>query len=127
MDRADTIRYFQGAGIDEPLARKNSSDVVTYYLADHLGSIVQETSASGSVLLEREYDPWGVAMKGASTSGRAFTGREWDAEVGLYYYRARYYEPGRGRFLSDDPIGLAVRTNSVTFRTLRPNSSILLG
>lgn len=49
----DTIRYYHGAGIDEPLARKNSSDVVTYYLADHLSSIVQESSAAGAVTLER--------------------------------------------------------------------------
>jgi YD repeat-containing protein len=73
---SDTIRYYHGAGIDEPLARKNSSDVVAYYLADHLGGIVQETNASGAVTLEREYDPWGVATAGATTSGHAFTGRE---------------------------------------------------
>ena len=34
-----------------------------------------------------------------------FTGREYDAETGCYYYRARYYCPGTGRFLSEDPIG----------------------
>jgi RHS repeat-associated protein len=44
---------------------------------------------------------------GASTAGYAFTGREWDPETGLYYYRARYYDPKIGRFISDDPIGLA--------------------
>jgi type VI secretion system secreted protein VgrG len=34
-----------------------------------------------------------------------FTGREWDKETGLYYYRARYYDPMEGRFISKDPIG----------------------
>ena len=34
-----------------------------------------------------------------------YTGREFDAESGLYYYRARYYDPAIGRFLSEDPIG----------------------
>ena len=34
-----------------------------------------------------------------------FTGREWDEETGLYYYRARYYDPMEGRFISKDPIG----------------------
>lgn len=104
---SDTIRYFHGADLDEPLARKNSSDVVTYYLADHLGSIEQETNASGAVTLEREYDPWGVASQGASTPGYAFTSREWDAEIGLSFYRARYYSPQSGRWLNEDPIGLA--------------------
>lgn len=67
---SDTIRYYHGAGIDEPLARKNSSEVVTYYLADHLGSVVQETNASGAVSLERDYGPWGDLLSGASTGHR---------------------------------------------------------
>lgn len=104
---SDTLRYYHGAGIDEPLARKNTSDVLTYYLADHLGSIVQETSASGSVALEREYDAWGVLMQGETVSGYSFTGREWDTEIDVYAYRARYYSPTVGRWLSEDPIGLA--------------------
>ena len=37
--------------------------------------------------------------------GYAYTGREWDPESGLYYYRARYYDPKIGRFISEDPIG----------------------
>ena len=111
----DTIRYFHGAGIDEPLARKSSSDLVTYYLADHLGSIVQESSAAGAITLEREYDPWGVAMQGASASGYGFTGREWDAETEIYYYRLRYYRPSTGRFLNEDPIGLRGGFNLATY------------
>jgi RHS repeat-associated protein len=39
--------------------------------------------------------------------GFAFTGREWDTEIGLAYYRARYYDPKSGRFLSEDPIGFS--------------------
>ena len=34
-----------------------------------------------------------------------YTGREWDKETGLYYYRARYYDPMEGRFVRKDPIG----------------------
>ncbi len=37
----------------------------------------------------------------------AFTAREWDRETGLYFYRARYYDPMEGRFISKDPIGFA--------------------
>jgi RHS repeat-associated protein len=42
---------------------------------------------------------------GAAQAGYAFTGREWDPETGFYNYRARYYAPGLGRFVSEDPIG----------------------
>ncbi len=41
----------------------------------------------------------------SSKGGFAFTGREWDPETNLYYYRARYYDPKIGRFLSEDPEG----------------------
>jgi RHS repeat-associated protein len=49
------------------------------------------------------YDAWGRVESGAPPTF-GFTGREWDAETGLYYYRARYYDPVIGRFLSEDPI-----------------------
>jgi RHS repeat-associated protein len=75
-----------------------------YYLADHLGSIAQETGSAGAVTLEREYDPWGVAIQGGATSGYAFTGREWDAETEFYYYRSRYYVAQSGQFLGADPV-----------------------
>ena len=39
------------------------------------------------------------------SSRNLYTGREFDAETGLYYYRAKYYDPATGRFLSEDPIG----------------------
>ncbi len=42
-------------------------------------------------ILEREYGPWGDLLSGASTAGYAFQGREWDAEIGMFYFRARYY------------------------------------
>jgi RHS repeat-associated protein len=99
-----TRRYVPGPGIDRPLARVVGSTVEAFYLADHLGSIVQETNTLGAPILTREYDPYGNQLQGATSSGFAFTGREWDAEVGLYFYRARYYSPVLGRFISEDPI-----------------------
>jgi RHS repeat-associated protein len=116
----DTIRYYRGVGIDEPLARKNAADVVMYYLSDHLGSIIQETSASGAIILEREYGPWGDLLGGASTAGYAFQGREWDSEIALYYFRARYYNAAAGAWASDDPIAFAGGPNFTQFVSNNP-------
>jgi RHS repeat-associated protein len=60
---------------------------------------------TGVVTLRRDYDPWGNTSAGATTSGWAYTGREWDAETDLYYYRARYYDSSRARFNAQDPAG----------------------
>jgi RHS repeat-associated protein len=53
------------------------------------------------------YGPFGEVLgeTGSSPSPLRFTGRELDAEAGLYYYRACYYDPEIGRFLSEDPLG----------------------
>jgi RHS repeat-associated protein len=44
-----------------------------------------------------------------------FISREYDGETGLYYYRARYYGPLDGRFISRDPIGLAGGINQYAY------------
>jgi RHS repeat-associated protein len=103
-----TIRYVHAPGIDQPVAGVQSG-TTTYYLADHLGSILLATDASAAVTLTRQYDPWGNLLQGSTTAGYAFTGREWDPEIGLYYYRARYYDPKIGRFISEDPLELKDR------------------
>jgi RHS repeat-associated protein len=49
-----------------------------------------------------------------------YTGREWDQETGLYYYRARYYDPSTGRFLSEDPIRFNAGINFFSYSANRP-------
>ena len=53
-----------------------------------------------------------------------FTGRELDAETGLYYYRARYYDPQIGRFITTNPVGLAELTNIYSYAE---NAPVLFG
>jgi RHS repeat-associated protein len=55
---------------------------------------------------------------------KAYTGREWDPETGLYYYRARYYDPKVGRFISEDPIGFAGGPNLYAYVGSDPANAV---
>src|ERR1035437_1259485 len=115
-------RYTHGPGIDEVLSVKRGG-TTSYFQRDGLGSVVQTVSASGNTS-SYKYDSYGriISQAGSAQSLYAFTGREYDSESGLYYYRARYYNPDAGRFMSEDPIGLLgglnqyayVRNNPIT-------------
>ncbi len=105
-----TVFYIRTLNIDEPLARIeiNTGDI-RYYHADALGSIIALTDETGTVKTRYNYSPFGdVEIMGeASENPFQYTGRENDGATGIYYYRARYYSPEMGRFISEDPIGLA--------------------
>jgi len=72
--------------------------------------VIALTDENGNVVARYNYGPWGETdiVHDDDGSGVAnpirYTGREMD-ETGLYYYRARYYSPEMGRFISEDPIG----------------------
>jgi RHS repeat-associated protein len=114
-DGADLVResgptgdasYLRKLNIDETLTRTDASGTLVY-LADALGSTVALLDTSGALTTEYIYEPFGATQ----TRGLAianpfqFTGRENDGR-GLYYYRARYMDPARGRFIQEDPLGL---------------------
>jgi RHS repeat-associated protein len=101
-------RYSQGHNIDEPLAESRSS-TTSYYEQDDLGSVTSLSNGTGSLAQTYTFDSFGkqTASSGSTTNPFRYTGREFDSETGLYYYRARYYDPTMGRFFSEDPIGWA--------------------
>jgi RHS repeat-associated protein len=102
-----TSRYVHGPGVDEPLALYSGRETY-YYHADGLGSITALTDRQGQVVQKYEYDSFGNLKEGLGFIDQpyTYTGREWDKETGLYYYRARYYDPTIGRFINRDPIGI---------------------
>lgn len=91
--------YIFGPGIDEPLVRKDIAGNKTYFVVDGLGSVIARVNSAGAVVESNWYDPWGKGDQPAI----GYTAREVGAQ-GTLYYRARYYEPATGRFLSEDPI-----------------------
>jgi len=98
-------RYALGENIDEPLAESRSG-TLSYYEQDGLGSSASLTASNGSVVQTYAYDSFGNATNstGSLTNFLRYTGREFDVELNIYYYRTRYYDPSTARFLSEDPI-----------------------
>jgi RHS repeat-associated protein len=98
-------------GVDSQTVTSNGNTAVYYPLYDaHGNTMANLTASSGSYTLsnQRSYDAWGSVRQGASTGDP--TGRycanlvhKQDDESGLVYMRARYYEPGSGRYISQDP------------------------
>ncbi len=116
--------YTQGPGIDEHLAVERGGQLY-YYHADGLGSIAAITDAAHTVIQSYEYDSYGMVTPATSfRNSYVYTGREWDKETGLYYYRARYYDPIEGRFISKDPIGLAGGINVYAYVQNNPINRI---
>ena len=102
-------RYAHGPGTDEPVAVYEGPAVGAgssrrYMLPDERGSIVALVNADGSPSVINTYDEYGVP--GAEPQGRfGYTGQTWIPELGLWYYKARFYSSRLGRFLQVDPIG----------------------
>jgi len=97
-------RYAMTQNIDEPLAESRSG-TTSYYEADGLGSVTSLSSSAGAIANTYTYDSFGklTASTGSITNRFQYTAREFDNETGLYFYRARYYDPSMSRFLKEDP------------------------
>lgn len=118
--------YLSG-GIDEAFAQWSGSGAdaaSATYLTDALGSVIRLTDAVGNRIVDYTYAPYGATtIDGASGNPFQYTGRENDGN-GLYYYRARYYAPELGRFISSDPIGLLGGINTYAYVDGNPESRV---
>ncbi|RZB29496.1 MAG: hypothetical protein AEth_01131 [Candidatus Argoarchaeum ethanivorans] len=95
-------KYIHGSGLDEPV-NMIRDDTELFYLYDGTGSVTSLINSSGNIVEQYKYDAFGVMETiGDVINPYTFTGREYDRETGLYYYRARYYDAKIGRFLSED-------------------------
>ena len=116
-----TTAYLRSPAIDQMLGLM-SGDGSFFAIADPLGSTLAITDVAGNALPEYTYEPFGATT--ATNPGVAnpfqFTGRANEELFGLYYYRARYYQPGLARFVSEDPIGLRGGLNAYRYATNNP-------
>ncbi|MEA3204298.1 MAG: hypothetical protein QOI63_1978 [Thermoplasmata archaeon] len=128
-------QYVPGPQVDQPIlmdrnrdgdgSATGAADQRLYYLQDALGSVVGLMDQTGGLAEGYLYDAYGhtvvlqpgaastvqwdssdhVASASALGNPYGFTGQRFDQETGLYFYRARYYDPATGSFLSRDPVG----------------------
>jgi len=117
-------KYIYGARVDEPVCMLENpasdgidvadSNAAYYYHFDGLGSVVALSNSNGDSCQSYEYSAYGqVAASDPDfiANPYMFTGRRFDIETGLYYYRARYYNPHIGRFMQTDPVGYGAGIN----------------
>jgi RHS repeat-associated protein len=116
----EKARYTHGPGIDEPLAELRGNRL-RYYHADTLGTIIALTGENGHPVRHYRYSAFGIPEDHRhDPQPYRFTSREWDKKIALYYYRARYYNSSVGKFLREDPIGLAGGLNLYTYARNNP-------
>ncbi len=112
-------RYFDGQDVDEVVAvdkvTGGSTTGTNWLLQDQQQSVRGITNSSGALQAGTNYDAfgnafeyngsWGAATSSTPTTRLKYTGKELDADTGLYDYSARWYDATAGRFISEDPAG----------------------
>jgi RHS repeat-associated protein len=114
-----------GLSIDEYLARTDSTGA-WFFLADALGSTLALTDNTGAIRTQYSYEAFGKTAASGAPSGNPFqyTGRENDGS-GLYYYRARFYNPTSHRFVAEDPLNLVNSQVYANDESREPVASLL--
>jgi RHS repeat-associated protein len=119
-------QYLRGTIIDEIVngyqKDSNGKLINTTFHHDTLQSVLGQSGHDGSLLATQSYSAFGnsVNQTGTSNNAQKYTGREQDSETGFYYYRARYYDPITGRFISEDPKGFAAGVNFYAYAGNNP-------
>ncbi|MHB1034182.1 MAG: RHS repeat-associated core domain-containing protein [Pirellulales bacterium] len=107
-------RYLYGEAVDQILASDDLALNVRWALADHEGTIRDVLDGAGALVHHRKYDSFGKSVDGTTPAADflfGYAGRPLDPNTGLYDNRARWYDPGVGRFASEDPSGLTSDMN----------------
>ena len=99
-----TSYLYDDSGI--PIEQIDAAGTPLYYQHDQLGSTRLLTDQGGSVVATYSYDPYGnlTGHTGTADTPLRWAGQYQDANTGLYYLHARYYDPLTAQFLTRDPI-----------------------
>lgn len=101
-DSKSTTYVFAGG---QRIAARDSTGSLRYYHGDHLGSANVLTDQTGARVGLHENTPYGsVSRQEGVDVAHKFTGQRLDAETGLYFFNARYYDASIGRFIQPDSV-----------------------
>ncbi|WP_241086458.1 RHS repeat domain-containing protein [Candidatus Vondammii sp. HM_W22] len=106
----------------EPLFQRTADDRVYYYQNDHLGTPQKMVTRSGGVVWSARYQAFGevdILVEEVENNLR-MPGQYFDKETGLYQNYFRTYDPGTGRYLESDPIGLEGGLNTYLYVNANP-------
>lgn len=100
------VRRLYGRVMDQIFAEERAGGV-RWPVTDQVGTVRDVVDSSGAIVAHHVYDAFGRLIGGDPLTGPqplGFQARPYDAGTGLYFWRARFYDPGAGRFLSPDPL-----------------------
>jgi RHS repeat-associated protein len=109
--------YLYEPGSFKPLCFIERNQVYYYHL-DHLGTPQEMTDWEGRIVWSARYRAYGNVLKqevAEVENNLRFQGQYFDAETGLHYNRFRYYDPGTGQFVQQDPVGLLGGVNNYQY------------
>lgn len=118
-------RYVHGQAVDNPIVWYEGSTAAAknWLYADHLGSIVATADGMGVKTATYTYGPFGE-MNATSGVRFRYTGQQLVSSLGLYYFKARFYSPGLGRFLQTDPAGYSSDQNLYNYANSDPINNV---
>ncbi|MDM0031357.1 RHS repeat-associated core domain-containing protein, partial [Variovorax sp. J22P271] len=100
---------------------------LAWFQCDHLGTPMELTDDKGKIVWEGDYKAFGKAKATSFdgfTNNLRFQGQYFDEETGMHYNRYRYYNPGAGRYISKDPIGLVGGRNLFSYVASSPINAV---
>ncbi|MEO6211815.1 MAG: RHS repeat-associated core domain-containing protein [Gemmatimonadaceae bacterium] len=119
--RVRTYSYYPG--VDRPHSVITNVGARYYYVSE-IGatSVVGIVDTTGAIFNRYQHSPFGAseAAKDSIVNPFKYTGREYDPETQLYFYRARYYDPSLARFVSEDSIGQNGGANQYSYANDNP-------
>jgi len=117
--------YVFDPGSFEPLCQIDNADFKAYH-NDHLGTPRELTDGKGRIVWSANYDVYGavsILQTSEAKNQIRFQGQYEDDETGLFYNQFRYFDPESGRYITQDPLGLAGGVNPYNY-TVNPVNSI---